>query len=294
MGMNASPKATASDLRMYNSHGPLRKVLLCPPDYYHELEISEIAHRTVEDGEGVDLEKAKTMHHELAETFAEAGVAVEWERPHPDHVWQVYTRDFGVNTPAGVLIGKYRYEPRWGDEEFAIEALETLGVTVVGRVGRGAVEGGDCWLLDETTLAIGAGNRSTLEGIQNAAEILKPHGIDVVPVEFLAQWNHLDMIFAVVAEKLALFSPDGVPGTYARFLKDRGWRLLPVPEEQVMHTGCNVFALGEGRVLSFAQNGSVNELLRAEGFTVLAPSLGEFTKMGGGPHCLTFELQRDR
>lgn len=79
-----------------------------------------------------------------------------------------------------------------------------------------------------------------------------------------------------------------------RFLKDRGWRLLPVPEEQVMHTGCSVFALGEGRVLSFAENGSVNELLRAEGFTVLAPSLREFTKMGGGPHCLTLELQRDR
>jgi len=135
MGMNASPTATASDLRMYNSHGPLRKVLLCPPDYYHELEISEIAHRTVEGGEGVDLEKAKTMHHGLAETFAEAGVAVEWERPHSDHVWQVYTRDFGVNTPAGVLIGKYRYEPRWGDEGFAIEALETLGVTIVGRAG---------------------------------------------------------------------------------------------------------------------------------------------------------------
>lgn len=76
--------------------------------------------------------------------------AIDWETPHPDHAWQVYTRDFGINTPAGVLIGKYRYEPRWGDEEFAIEALEKLGATIVGRVARGAVEGGDRWLLDES------------------------------------------------------------------------------------------------------------------------------------------------
>jgi len=187
--------------------------------------------------------------------------AIDWETPHPDHAWQVYTRDFGINTPAGVLIGKYRYEPRWGDEEFAIEALEKLGATIVGRVARGAVEGGDRWLLDESTLVIGAGNRSTLEGIENAAEVLRPHGIDVVPVAFLAQWNHLDMIFAVVAEKLALYSPDGVPETYVRFLKGRGWRLLSVPLDQVMHTGCNVFAVGEGRVLSFAENEAVNGLL---------------------------------
>ncbi len=294
MSVDGSQAVSGTELRMYNSHGALRKVLLCAPDYYHELEISEIAHRTVQGGEGVDLPKAKEMHRGLAEAFAAAGVAVEWEKPHPDHAWQVYTRDFGVNTPAGALIGKYRYEPRWGDEEFAIEALQRVGATIVGRVERGAVEGGDCWLLDESTLVIGSGNRSTLEGIANAAEILAPHDIDVFPVEFDPQWNHLDMIFAVVAEKLALFSPDGVPASYVRLLDDRGWRLLAVPEEQVMHTGCNVFALGEGRVLSFAENKRVNEMLQAEGFTVLAPPLHEFTKMGGGPHCLTFELQRDR
>jgi N-dimethylarginine dimethylaminohydrolase len=293
MKVDGSEASSLLELRMHNSHGPLRRVLLCAPDYYHELEISEIAHRTVQGGEAVDLAKAKDMHRGLAEAFVASGIGVEWEKPHPDHAWQVYTRDFGVNTPAGVLIGKYRYEPRWGDEEFAIQALQHVGATIVGRVERGAVEGGDCWLLDESTLVIGSGNRSTLEGIANAEEILKPHGVDVVPVEFDPQWNHLDMIFAVVAENLALFSPDGVPKSYTQFLEGRGWRLLAVPEDQVMHTGCNVFALGEGRVLSFAENVVVNAMLKAEGFTVLAPPLREFTKMGGGPHCLTFELQRD-
>jgi N-dimethylarginine dimethylaminohydrolase len=284
----------AESLRQYNAYGRLRKLLLCPPTYYRELEISEIAHRTVQGGEAVDLTVAKPMHEGLARALEEAGIELAWEEAHPDHAWQVYTRDFGVNTPAGVLIGKYRYEPRWGDEEFALEALAQSGATIAGRVTRGAVEGGDCWLLDESTLVIGAGNRSTLEGIENAAEILKPHGIDVVPVEFDPTWNHLDMIFSVLAEKLAMYGEDGLPASYVQFLKDRGWRLIPLPEEQVMRTGCNVLALGEGRILSFAENETVNGMLGAEGFTVLAPPLREFTKMGGGPHCLTFEVRRDR
>jgi len=285
---------TTGALRQYNSWGTVRHILLCSPEYYRELEISEIAHRTVRSGEGVNLTLAKEMHRGLANALVDAGIEVSWEKPHPDHVWQVYTRDFGVNTPAGVLIGKYRYEPRWGDEEFAIEALNGLGVTIVGRVGRGAVEGGDCWMIDESTLVIGAGNRSNLEGIAVAAQIMRPHGIDVVPVEFDPSWNHLDMIFSVLAEKVALYGEDGLPASYVGFLKNRGWRLIPLPEEQVMRTGCNVLALGDERILSFAENETVNKLLEGEGFSVVAPPLREFTKMGGGPHCLTFEIARDK
>ena len=278
----------------YNSHGRLRKALLCAPDYYRELPISEVASTSMDAGDRVDLDLAKRMHAGLVAALGDAGVELEWEQPHPDHYWQVYTRDFGVNTPHGPLVGKFKYQQRWGDEEFAIQVFEKLGVPTVGRVGRGAVEGGDSWMLDEATLVIGSGNRSTLSGIENAAEIMKAHGVEVVPVEFLAKWNHLDMIFSVVAEKLCLYSPDGLPDTFATFLRNRGWRLLAVPVQEVLKTGCNVLALGDGKVLSFEENPIVNEMLKAEGFEIFAPPLREFTKMGGGPHCLTFELQRDR
>jgi N-dimethylarginine dimethylaminohydrolase len=287
-------QTTAAPWLQYNSHGRVRKILLCAPDYYRELPISEIASTSMDAGDRVDLDLAKRMHAGLAVALQEAGVELEWERPHPDHSWQVYTRDFGVNTPHGPLIGKYKYEQRWGDEEFAIEAFDRLGVGIVGRVAKGAVEGGDSWMLDETTLVIGSGNRSTLPGIENAAQIMKELGVEVVPVEFLAKWNHLDMIFSVVAEKLCLYSPDGVPDAYVKFLKNKGWRLLPVPLDEVLKTGCNVLALGDGKVLSFEENPIVNDMLKAEGFEISAPPLREFTKMGGGPHCLTFELERDK
>jgi N-dimethylarginine dimethylaminohydrolase len=281
-------------MRQFNSHGPLKKVLLCPPDYYEELTISEIAHRSVDAGDKVDLALAKTMHTELVDALVSAGVGVFWEEAQPEHHWQVFTRDFGVNTPVGPLIGKFKYEARWGDEEYALEAFERMGATTCGRVLRGAVEGGDSWMIDESTLVIGSGNRSTIRGIENAAEIMQPFGIDVMPIEFLAKWNHLDMIFSVVAEKSCLYCCEGLPNEFVTYLERLGWSMIPVPLEEVMKTGCNVLALGNDRVLSFAENRIVNKMLEAQGFVIYAPHLREFTKMGGGPHCLTFEIQRER
>lgn len=276
----------------HNSHGRVRKLLLCPPTYYSELNTSEMRHSLLDAGDG-QSRRACSMYRGLVHALSEAGVDVFWERPHPDHPWQVYTRDFGVNTPAGVLIGKYRHPVRRGDEEFGMEALEALHAPVVGRVARGAFEGGDCWLLDESTLAVGAGSRSTVEGIANAGEILKPHGIDVIGVTFDASWRHLDMIFAVVAENLAMYAEDRLPPDFTQVLKDRGWRLIPLSQELVTQGGCNLLSLGDGRVLSFLENETVNEILVSEGLEVLIPPLGEFTKMGGGPRCLTFELERE-
>ena len=207
--MEATPELPVA--RQSNSHGPLKKVLLCPPDYYEELTISEIAQRSVDSGDKVDRRLAAAMHAELVDALTSAGVAIVWETARPEHHWQVYTRDFGVNTPAGPLIGKFKYEARWGDEEYAIEAFENLGVPTCGRVQRGAVEGGDSWMLDESTLVIGSGNRSTIPGIENAAQIMEPFGVDVMPVEFLAKWNHLDMIFSVIAERVCLYCREGLP-----------------------------------------------------------------------------------
>lgn len=281
-----------STWRQFNSSGTITKLLLCRPDYYQDLPISETANTSIDAGDKVDVALARRMYDEFVAALEGTDIELHWESPDPAHYWQVFTRDFGANTPAGPLVGRFKYAQRFGDEAFAIAAFDAIGVTVAAQITAGAVEGGDCWMLDEATLVIGSGNRSTLRGIANATELMAPLGIEVVPVEFLAKWNHLDMIFSVIGERTALYSPDGLPENYAELLIRKGWRLIPVPLAEVLKTGCNVLCLGGDRILSFAENGIVNDMLRGEGLTVLAPPLREFTKMGGGPHCLTFELER--
>lgn len=280
--------------RMFNAHGKVTKLLLCKPEYYDSLPISEVANASIDSGDNVDRALALQMYEEFVAALGETDIELFWEVPDPKHRWQVFTRDFGTNTPVGPLVGRFKYEQRFGDEEFAIQAFDRLGVAPVGRVTTGAVEGGDCWMLDESTLVIGSGNRSTLRGIQNASELMAPHGIEVVPVEFLAKWNHLDMIFSVIGDKTALYCKEGLPESFVALLEKKGWRLIAIPVAEVLQTGCNVLCLGGDSIMSFEENGVVNSMLRAEGLRVLAPRLREFTKMGGGPHCLSFELERER
>src|SRR5664280_2955296 len=89
--MTSSTTGGAPLVRQFNSHGSLKKVLLCPPDYYEELTISEIAQRSVEAGDKVDLPLARTMHAELVDALVSAGVSIVWEEAQPEHHWQVYT-----------------------------------------------------------------------------------------------------------------------------------------------------------------------------------------------------------
>jgi len=280
-------------VRVYNSTGVLKKVLLCSPTYYELVPVNEVALKHIDAGDKVDHEVVGKEHAEMADALRSASVEVLWENPHPEHPAQVFTRDFGTNTKMGPLIGKFRYPQRFGDEDFAIAVFEREDIPMVGRVTAGAFEGGDCYYLDDETLVVGIGNRSTPTGVEKARGILAPHGINVLGVEFLAKWNHLDCIFGVLAERLCLAVPEVLPDSFKQMLRDRKFEIIEMTGDDSMKMYPNVVTLGNGRVLSFKQNVELNKKLRSLGIEVLDPSMSQSVKNGGGPHCLTFEVERE-
>lgn len=279
---------------VFNSHGKLKSVLLCEPTYYEICAFSDVARQHIAEGFKVSREAAVDQHHEFVKVFEEIGAKIEWQEAQPGHPDQVATRDFGVNTVKGILIGSFRYSDNEGDEELAIEALQKINAPIVGRVSQGAFEGGDCWYLDEQTLAVGIGNRSTLDGVRDAEKILNPIGIKVVPVHFDAKWNHLDMIMSVVAPKTVMICPEAIPEEFRGFLKREKYECIEIPAEAVFAGAVNVLALGDGKVLSFKENTVGNQKLRALGLKVYDPPLSQFVMSGTGPHCLSFELEREK
>jgi N-dimethylarginine dimethylaminohydrolase len=60
----------------------------------------------------------------------------------------------------------------------------------------------------------------------------------------------------------------------------------------VQKLGSNLFSLGSGRVLSPIDNRRVNRALEKLGFTVIELEMDQFTRCGGGLHCLTMPLAR--
>jgi len=280
---------------VYNSTGKLNRVLLATPTYYKIMPLSDIARDLYDKGAKPDQRVWLKEHAEFEGAFRDLAIEISWvEKLSPELPWQASTRDFGVNTPDGVLVGRFRYQERKGEERVVKETLEELGETVLPKqITRGCVEGGDCFCLDENTLIIGNGNRSTYSGFENAREILAEYGKRVFVVEFLSKWNHLDVIFSPVADKLTIVCKDAVPDYFTGFLDALGWELIKVPAEHAYRNEINMLALGDDKVLSFKGN-SLNKMLKARGLKVLDPDIRTFAAAGEGPHCLSFELERER
>jgi len=279
---------------VFNSHGALRSIFLCKPDYYEICDFSDVASQHIKEGFVVSRKAAFEQHEEFVEVFQQLGIDIKWQVAQPGHPDQVATRDFGVNTVGGVLIGNFRYSDNEGDTELAIEALEQLKVPMIGRVIQGSLEGGDCWYLDEHTMVIGAGNRTTMEGIKEAEKILEPFDIKVIPVQFEEKWNHLDMIFSVVAPKTVMLCPEALPDDFLKYLMQEKYEIITIPGDAVFAGTINLLALGDEKVLSFKENKIGNEKLSALGLEVFDPPLSQFLMGGSGPHCLSFELDREK
>lgn len=280
---------------VYNSTGKLKRVLLAKPTYYKIMPLSDIARDLYDKGVEPDSETWLKEHSEFESVFSDLGIEISWiESLTPKLPWQASTRDFGVNTPDGVLIGRFRYKERKGEEQIAKETLTELGETVLPKqITRGCVEGGDSFWLDEDTLIIGSGNRSTYSGYENTKEIMGEYGKRVFVVEFLSKWNHLDVIFSPIADKLAIVCEEAVPDYFIGILDALGWELIKVPAKHAHENEINMLALGNERVLSFKGN-SLNSKLRSIGLEVFDPDIRTFAAAGEGPHCLSFELERER
>lgn len=281
------------DVGVTSEYRKLRKVLLCKPDYYRWLPINETAARVIREGQTFELGEAKKQHQEFSEILSSAGVEVLYVESSKDRYYQVYTRDIGVSTKKGVLLGRFRESLREGEEDFAEEAFIKEGIPILGRVLKGALEGGDIHYVDDETLASGVGSRSTIEGIKEAEKELKGFGLTIIPVEFPEEYLHLDLLFAVIGERICVACTETLPNSFIKILKHKKFTILEVSKEEAMELKNNVLSLDEKTVLSFKENTKLNEKLEALGFEVLKPEINIFTRGGGGPRCLTFPLERD-
>lgn len=279
---------------VHNATGKLRRVLLCSPKYFSFQPINEITRGVLAQGETADLEAFKREHGELVQAYRESGVEVELAEPEEHLPYMVYARDFGCCVSEGVLLGSFREPVRQDEEIFYERKVRELGVPVIGKVVRGSFEGGDFWMLDETTIVHGVVARTDWEGLRNAATILEPLGYTVTGVQINSENLHLDMAFNIVAPGVAVCAVEQMPEFFLRMLKKRGFELIEVPSEGVYKHHCNIQALGDGKVLTFAGNTAVNEKLRALGLEVITPEITQILKGGGGPHCMTFPLLRDK
>ncbi len=276
-----------------SAFGKLQTVLLCSPKYLRLAPINKIALNYLNQGIQLDIQKCIDEHQQLVQFYLDNGIEVELSEASEGLSSQVFSRDFAFNLKEGVVLGRFKEEVRWPEIAAYEQQLKRLGIPVIAHCKEGVFEGGDCWLIDDKTIAVGCLQRSNELGINSVSKQLKALGYEVIAVPAHADYLHLDMIFNIVGYKTAVTCYEVLPESFRNKLHMLGFDLIKIPESGILKHQCNVQSLGEQRVISLKSNHLVNTELRMRGYKVFELDCSEILKAGGGPHCMTFPLFRE-
>jgi arginine deiminase len=277
-----------------SEHGVLRDVLLCPPDNFRWLATSAITRATLESGRQFDPPAAAAQHAELVSAYEDAGVRCHFLAPDPALPYQVFARDSSVMTPWGAFVTAPKQPWRRGEYAPVVRFYERAGIPIWRMASAGAIEGGDVMIVEPGAVVIGTGEeRTEIGAARQLAAWFTEEGwearVEPIPGVFV----HIDVLMAVVAEKVAAVCSEHLSAGLIRWLEARGFDLLEVPPEDAWTLGVNAISLGGDRVLTGAGAHALNEQMAARGLELLTPELEMFTLGGGSAHCLGQALRRD-
>jgi len=272
--------------------GDLRRVLVRPP-----LADDAAAWRDYGWRSAPDPLRAGEEHEALCLLLEEAGAEVVVSRHDPGNPDAIYAYDPTLVGHAGAVLLRPGKAGRRAEPDATVEALESAGVPIVGRLEEPAcVEGGDTLWLDDETLLVGHGYRTNAEGIGALTEAFP--GVTVIPFD-LPHWTgpaevlHLMSYISPLDHDLALVYARLAPVRLLELLAELEIRTVEVPDDEFESMGPNVLALGPRRALALEGNDETRRRLERAGVDVTVYRGDEISRKGdGGPTCLTRPLLR--
>jgi dimethylargininase len=280
-------------VRFDNSYAPLHAVLLHRPvEALSDADAEAWGYPAGRDAARCDAEFAA-----FAALLAAEGVDVHIDEA-PVGVDACYRCDPLIPTPFGPIVGRMRKLLRQPENAAAQRHLASLGITPIGAIADGHVEGGDVVWLDADNVLIAVGTRSDHRGADALEAIVGPRGVRVRRVEL--PWRdgpdvclHLRSLLNVLSAELAVVLRPWLPTVVLEELAARGIRLLDAVAEEYDSQGNNLLVLRPGVVCMVAGNPKTKAMLEREGLTVRTFAGDELCIKGtGGPTCLCFDLWR--
>lgn len=282
-----------------NDHMTLRDVLLGKPDHFAWRPISAIARRTFENLEQLgikyDLQVAMAQHREMVDIYEANDVQVHFLEADEGLACSVYARDSSAMTPWGALITSIQTPYRRRDYAVVTRFYYEHDIPIWRWATAGHFEGGDFNIIEPGAVLLGYNNeRSEEAGARQVAEWVEREGWEALVAPIPAHFVHMDGIVVAIAPKLVVACIDALEDYVVDWIRGRGIEIIDVPYRDCIKLGCNVVSFGDNRVLSMASNTGLNERLRAMGFEVFDPDMSQFQNGGGGVHCMSQALRRDR
>jgi dimethylargininase len=247
-----------------------------------------------------DLARAADEHAafraEIEQTGAEILTGSSPVAGDPD---AIYTYDPVLMTDTGAILLRPGKEGRRLEPDAVAQDLAGAGLRIAGRIEPPATaEGGDLFWLDRSTLLAGRGYRTNDGGVEQLRGLLGP-AVDVIVFDLshfrgADECLHLMSIVSPLDTDLAVAYLPMMPVRLLEILRDRGVRVVEVPDAEFGSMGPNVLALGPRIALALEGNPETRRRMEAAGVDVRTYAGAEISHKGeGGPTCLTRPLERN-
>lgn len=272
---------------------PLREALLKAPGPAFGRAFENPAHGFLH---ACDLDVARREHAAFSDLLASLGTTVHQLATEIDSPDLLYAYDPLIITDRGAIPlrpGK----PNRQIEPAAIEAWTLAhGIPTIGRIeAPGMIEGGDTFWLRPDLFVIGRTLRTNDEGARQLAALVggDVRIFDVPYWKGPADLIHLMSVIHPIADDVAVVYLPLLPVGLWQLLRDLGYRLIEVPDEEFGTLGGNVLVVRPGVVIAAAGNPRVAAAMAAHGIEVHTYPASEIGINGsGGPTCMTRPILR--
>jgi N-dimethylarginine dimethylaminohydrolase len=271
----------------------LTDVLMCAPAFLEMLPCNSVTRESIAKGLFASPALAARQHHALVAALERSGVRCHFVPPAPGLADLCFTRDAVLMSPWGLIELRPAAPHRRAEPGHVAAAVAGLGVPHLDRILEGSIEGGDICLLREDVLLVGhSGDRTDTRGARALGALFEKRGWEVIHTSFDRRFLHLDTLFTMVSDDCAVACTGALEDDFLAHLGRLGIGIIPASAGEVGGLGANLLSLGKGRLVAPVRNERLNAILAGCGFEVIALDLDQFTRCGGGAHCLTMPLAR--
>ncbi|MCD6414945.1 MAG: hypothetical protein J7L23_04955 [Candidatus Diapherotrites archaeon] len=232
--------------------------------------------------------KASEEMDKLINVLKEEGVKVDLVEVGPDvpppNLY--FTKDLGVCSVNGLVLSYFRHEYRQGEELFLEAMGDRLGIPVFGRIINSYFEGGDFVQITDDVIAVGLNNRTNQDGFEQLCEFFNKV---MLPV-FHKEETHLDSIFGIVDDSLAVAYEPSLPAAFKTFLSGRNFELISLKDKQEFAP--DFITLEPDKVIIDESCNELNNVLEDYGVDVIKVGVSELKKGSGGPGSFILTLLR--
>lgn len=270
-----------------NEYDTLKEVIVCEPK---NININSLINETQKHyiSTGVDVQKARIQFDHFTKILRSNGIDT-LELPTKRLLnEQVFTRDIGFTIGNMLLVGKMASEVRREETSVLQNFLSSNGIPYYNIFNQ-SIEGGDV-IIDNEIVYVGISQRTDWSSYLELKHFLNEH--TVTPLPFSHQYLHLDCVFNILSENLALIYSPAFSRQEINLLSEK-YDLIEVDQEEQFSLGTNILSLGNRRIVSLPNNKKVNNQLKLHRYEVIEVEFDEIIKSGGSFRCCTLPIRRE-